>query len=120
MSNLKYSIVYAVIRPEINEQLSVGIILMDDVKTVFRYSENKLMALKSLYTEKEYIFFVELIKGMSDDKSITTEQGINYLNRYSNNLLAVSKLENVELPLTNESSDWMFTQYIDRKVRHIA
>jgi len=120
MSNLKYSIVYAVIRPEINEQLSVGIILMDDTKTVFRYSENKMEALKSLYSEKEYNFFVELIKGMADDKSIATEQGINYLNRYSNNLLAISKLERIDLPLNDNSSEWMFTQYIDRKVRHTA
>ncbi len=117
MNNLKYSIVYAVIRPEINEQLSVGIILMDGTRTVFRYSENKLRAVKALYTEKEYAFFEDLIKGLADDKSITTEQGINYLNRYSNNLLAVSKLENIELPLTEDSTNWMFSQYIDRKTR---
>lgn len=107
MNNIKYSIVYAVIRPEINEQLSVGVIVMDGKETIFRYSENKLNALKSIYSQKEYEFFEGMIKNMANDKSITTTQGIAYLNRYSNNLMAVSKLEDIDLPMTEKSSEWI-------------
>lgn len=31
--------------------------------------------------------------------------------------LAVSKLEGIELPLNEDSTNWMFSQYIDRKTR---
>lgn len=116
-SSTRYSIVYAVIRPEINEQLSVGIILQNEEMTMFRYSENKLHALRVLYTPKEYMFFEGLIKTLHEEPSITTPQGIAYLNRYSNNMLSISTPETIDIPLTADSSEWIFTQYIDRSLR---
>jgi len=116
MSYLINNIVNTVISPETNEQLSVGIILPDDEKTLSRYSENKPMTLKSIYAEEECNFFVELTKGMIDDN--TTEQGLYCLNRCGDDPLAVSRLVNAEFPLTDESSGWTPAQLIDRKVRH--
>ena len=39
---MKYSIIYGVIRPEISEQLSVGIIIVDGDKISVRYSNKKM------------------------------------------------------------------------------
>ena len=50
---MKYSIIYGVIRPEIAEQLSVGIIIVDGDEISVRYSTKKMNVMKALYTENE-------------------------------------------------------------------
>ena len=42
MSDLKYSIIYAEIRPEISEQVSVGLIIVDDEQIDMHYSNNMI------------------------------------------------------------------------------
>lgn len=42
MEELQYSIIYALIRPEIDERVSVGIIFFQDEKIDVRYSNNLL------------------------------------------------------------------------------
>ena len=54
MENLKYSIIYGVIRPEISEQLSIGIIYVDNGNVSVRYSKKKLDVLQELFSEQEY------------------------------------------------------------------
>lgn len=49
MNNLRYSIIYAVIRPEIAECISVGLIFVDGNKIDVRYSQQKLDALSGLF-----------------------------------------------------------------------
>ena len=61
MNNLKYSIIYAVIRSEISEQLSVGLIIVDGDTLEVRYSQKKLNALKTLFSDKEYRFVSRVI-----------------------------------------------------------
>lgn len=117
MCNIKFSIIYAVIRPEINEQLSVGVILVGDEKPKFRYSERKLRAVKELFSPKQYEFFDRMVRGLESSGAIDSIEGINYLIRYSNNMMALSPLQDIDLPLNEETSDWVFTQYIDRSAR---
>ena len=54
MNNLRYSIVYAVIRPEIIERISVGLITIDNNNIHYRYSDAKLKALEQYKNELEY------------------------------------------------------------------
>lgn len=114
MNNIKYSIVYAVIQPELNEQLSVGLIVLDGDKMNYRFSEKKLHAVKDLFTPKEYQVLETLVRNLSNDKSISTLQGISYLSRYSNNLMSFSEPKEINLPYNTETSDWMFTHFVDR------
>lgn len=111
---MKYSIVYAITQPGVNERLSIGIIFMDDENTKFVYSGNKLRALKELFSENEMDFFKKMLNNMATDKSLITEQSINYLCRYSNNLMALSPLQIVDVPMTEESTAWAFKQFVDR------
>lgn len=46
---MKYSIIYAVIRPEISERVSLGLIIVDGDKVDMRYSPEKLDAVFSNY-----------------------------------------------------------------------
>ena len=40
---MRYSIIYAVIRPEISERISVGLIIVDGDKVDVRYSNNLIV-----------------------------------------------------------------------------
>ena len=53
-NNIQYSIIYADIRPEITERLSLGILTIDQDRVKVYYSQKKLGIVKLLYTEKEY------------------------------------------------------------------
>jgi len=53
MGNMRFSIIFAVIRPEISEKVSVGLIIVDGEQLDIRYSRKKLNALQWLFSEKE-------------------------------------------------------------------
>ena len=112
MNNLKYSIIYAVIRSEISEQLSVGLIIVDGNTLEVRYSQKKLNALKTLFSDKEYRFVSRVITSLKKNQSINSVDAVNYLTRYSNNLIAVSPLQNIDVTSTNQNKDWLFKTYV--------
>lgn len=112
MNNLRYSIIYAVIRPEIAERISVGLIFVDDDKVDIRYSKQKLDALKGLFPQKEYEFVSRVVSSMPTNRSINSVNAINYLTRYSNNLIAISPLQSIDITPTEQSKADLFRNYI--------
>lgn len=110
MKNIKYSIIFGVIRSEISERISIGLILMngDEVKIV--YSDEKLNALQQLYSPKEFEFLKRVIHAMPDE--IKTTQAVDYLVRYSNNLITLSQPKTIDLEPTAENEQWLFNNYI--------
>jgi len=110
--NMKYSIIYGVIRPEIAEQLSVGIIIVDGDEISVRYSTKKMNVMKALYTESEYKFLGKVLRSLSKNGSIQSTDVINYLTRYSNNLIAVSKLQTINLEPTKKNKEWLYKNYV--------
>jgi len=112
MDKLRYSIIYAVIRPEISEQVSVGLIIVDGEQVDVRYSRQKLNALQGLFPEKEYKFVSRVISQMKRNKRVNTVEDINYLTRYSNNLISFSPLQNIDVLPTEKSKDWLFRNYV--------
>jgi hypothetical protein len=109
---MKYSIIYAVIRPEITERVSLGLIFVDGDKVDIRYSQQKLDAVRSLFPPKEYEFLSRVVSSMPTDNSINTIEDINYLTRYSNNLIAVSPLQEINIAPTEQSKISLFKNYI--------
>lgn len=120
MNNLKYSIIYAVIRSEISEQLSVGIIIVDGDNVEVRYSQEKLDALRALFSEKKYQFLCRVIKSFNHDGSLSSVKAINYLTRYSNNLIAVSPLQSIDVTSTEQNKEWLFKNYVYDRSRVMA
>jgi len=112
LDNMKYSIIYAVIRPEISERISLGLIFVDGDKVDVRYSQQKLEAIRGLFSPKEYEFLSQVVRSMPTDGSISTVDSINYLTRYSNNLIAVSPLQSIDIAATEQSKDSLFRNYI--------
>lgn len=112
MNKLRYSIIYAVIRPEISEQISVGLIIVDGEQVDLRYSRQKLNALQGLFPEEEFRFLSRVVSQMKRNGKVSTVEDINYLTRYSNNLLAFSPLQDIDMEPTEQSKDWLFRNYV--------
>ncbi|MBR1932443.1 MAG: hypothetical protein IJ841_02005 [Prevotella sp.] len=112
MNNLKYSIIYAVIRPEIAERISVGLIFVDGDRVDVRYSQQKLDALRGLFPKKEYEFVSRVVSAMPTNGSVSSVEAINYLTRYSNNLIAVSPLQSIDIAPTEQSKDRLYANYV--------
>lgn len=112
MDNLRYSIIYAVIRPEISERLSVGLIVVVGDKVDVRYSRQKLNALQSLFPEKEYKFVTRVVNSMKRNQTVNSPDAINYLSRYSNNLITVSPLQTIDVKPTRQSIEKLYKYYV--------
>lgn len=112
MENLQFSIIYAVIRQSISEKLSIGMVILDGNKVDVRYSEDKMKALKYLYPQYKYEFILDTIRGLPDSKAIRGKEDIDYLSRYSNNLISLSPLEKIDLEPTDKNKDWLFKHFV--------
>jgi hypothetical protein len=110
--NFQYSIVYGLLNVETTERLSVGIVYVVDGKTSFQYSDKKMSALKLLMNNSEYTFFDKIVRNMGDNLKSTTPDRINYLSRYSNNMIQFSPLQTIDLEPSKDNQDWVFNTYV--------
>ena len=112
MKRLKYSIIYAVVRPEISEQISVGLIFVEGDKVEMRYSNEKLKALQGLFPEDSYKFISQVIRSMKLKQSEYTVEMINYLTQYSNNKITISPLQPIDIEPTSQNKEKLYKNYI--------
>jgi hypothetical protein len=112
MKKLRYSIIYAVIRPEISEQISVGLIFVDGDKVDMRYSSEKLKALQGLFPEESYYFISRVVRSMGRRQSEYTADTIDYLTRYSNNMISMSPLQSIDITPTEQNKDKLYRNYV--------
>ncbi len=112
-TNLQYSIIYAIIRPEIAEKLSLGVLAISKDKIEVKYSQNKLNVLKMLYTPKEYKFISQVVR--KDLQSIDSVGTLKYLTRYSNNLIAFSPIQSIDTSTSGINADWLYRNYVFNK-----
>lgn len=128
-----FSILFATIRPDIEEKISVGLILVDSNSVFFRYSENKLTIVKELLTLPAFEYLNEILHQISKEangekeklKGVKTESRpisqsfslgyLDYLSRYSNNLLTFSSPKIIDLQTDEQLFERLFKKYIDEK-----
>ena len=118
-NSFKYSIIYTVLRPEISEQISVGLITIDGGKVDIRISTQKLKALRNLFSEKEYRFVSSVVSQLKRNNKINSVEAINYLTRYSNNMIAFSPLQNIEIEPTEQSRNRLYRNYVYSRAHKI-
>lgn len=116
MNTLEYSIIYATIRPEIRERVSVGIIFCQDGKIEVRYSQAKLNAVRQLVSEAEYNYIRRTLVSLSTKNLLASVASIDYLNRYSNNVLTFSDIRKVKMDSPNLSKNKLYEMYVYKKV----
>lgn len=130
-----YSILSLNINPEIDERISVGMLMMCGESVFYHYSRNKLSFIQKLvdkttYTAAhDYLRLVErsvknketidLPKDVLDLKpenkydNILSEPYITYLSRYNNNLISFSKPKFLEVEANETVFRKLFTRLID-------
>ena len=133
--NTFYTILSAVIRPEIDEKLSLGLMLINDRNVSFYVSEKKLSVVKKLVSNnyfkgiKQSIKFIEssFIKTQNNIKETTiyfesnntdkldvfNYKYIDYLSDYNNNVLSFSKPIPIKLDYSESLFKKLFYKYID-------
>lgn len=109
---MEYSIIYALLQPEINERISLGLIIVDRDNIEIQYSEQKLSALSGLCSIEKQEFITKVVKSLQEDGSIRSVSDIDYLSRYSNNLLSLSPLQTIDLEPTIANKQSLFRRYI--------
>lgn len=107
----KFCIIYANLSQETSERLNVGIFAFADGKTFYQYSERKLAALEKLIPAEAYSFYERLVKSI--DVSTLDASRLDYLKRYSNNLFAISEIKDVQMPYSEDTTQWLYRNYVD-------
>lgn len=109
-NSLQYSIIYADIRPEINERLSLGLLIIEQGKVQVMHSEKKLGVLKQLYTPKEFRAITSIVR--RELRRMDSVETLQYLMRYSNNLISFSPIQSIDKAQTNINEDWLYRNYV--------
>jgi hypothetical protein len=126
-----FSIISASIRPEIQEQVAVGLLLVGVDAVHFRFSKNKLSVVKELISQQANKYLKESLKQIAsaaqlenakflglfaDSETIGKTFSLSYLeylSRYSNNLLSFSSPKTIELQANEELFKSLFKKYVD-------
>ena len=109
-NNLQYSIIYAAIRPEIQERLSLGVLTIEQNKVKVYYSQKKLGIVKLLYTPKEYKAISSIVR--KELRELASVETLKYLTRYSNNLISFSPIQSIDKSQANINGEWLYRNYV--------
>lgn len=110
MAQFQYSIVYGLLNIETIERLSLGIIYVDKSNISYRYSQKKLSVLKPILNSNSFRALSKIVASISKEKLESPER-INYLSRYSNNLIQFSPLTTIDLEPTPKNFKWHYETY---------
>jgi len=125
-----YTILSAVIRPEIQEKISIGLLLVSANGLFFLCSKNKLSVVRSLIDNSLYKYLNETIrqidtaieKEKNEKGSIFTdaphhvqfsEGYLSYMNSYSNNLINFSAPLQIEMEADTKLFQFLYNKYVD-------
>ncbi len=128
-----YSIMFTPIRPVINEQVSIALLMVDNKNMFFSYSPEKLSFLNKLIPNDSVKFLRNYLNGINKDikrfqneinndevlvkKSpgyyfSYSEKYLNYLHSYSNNLITFSKPSEISIETNADNFKSLFEKYI--------
>lgn len=125
-----YTIISAVIRPEIQEKISVGLLLVSAGNIHFLWSKNKLSVVRTLIEPPLFKFLTETLRQIEnaiavesadrgslfvhEPNSLQFSEGyISYMNRYSNNLISLSQPIQIDIPADDKLFQFLYHKYID-------
>jgi hypothetical protein len=120
------------IRPEIQEKMSIGFLLVGDGNVFFNFSKNKLSAAKGLLQDAPFKLLRDSIRNMENTALIENNKEdspllindplkrntfsmnyIDYLSRYNNNILSFSSPKKIDIQASGEVFNKLFKKFID-------
>lgn len=123
-----FSIVYLPLRPDLQEKISIGLVMSNSEKNIFKFSDAKLHIIKNLFSSNRYNlvkdYFNNLkneIEPKNDEFKLSldynntnwiNESYFNYLNKYSNNLVVYSKPNKIELDVSLDNFKLLFEKFV--------
>ena len=125
-----YSILSAIVRPEIEEKISIGLLLVSTNEVYFQFSKTKLSAVRTLLDASLYKYLNETIRQIevavlnedsnkntlfaNSNKNIQFSQSyLAYMNNYSNNLINFSAPVEIDLPGDEKLFNFLYNKYVD-------
>jgi len=127
-----YSMLSVQIRPEIQEKMSIGFLLVGDGNVFFNFSKNKLSAAKGLLQDAPFKLLRDSIRNMENTALIENNKEdspllindplkrntfsmnyIDYLSRYNNNILSFSSPKKIDIQASGEVFNKLFKKFID-------
>ena len=126
-----YSILFAPIRPNLSEQLSIGLMLKGEQGSFFALSSNKLSVVKNLLPEPAFKLLKTSLKNITEEfdahnnssdtlfadnnvfEKLFSEQYLNYMSDYNNNLITFTPATSIKLPNSKETFEALFKKFVD-------
>lgn len=128
-----FSILSIVSKPEIGEHIAIGILLVAKGDVFLKISKRKMNIAKKLVDEPVFSYIqdclldlrkdVGSLSGLRENESLFNEQVfasgkyssgyLEYMGRYSNNVLAFSSPKQIDKDADNELLDILYRKYID-------
>jgi len=121
-----YSILYCTIRPNLDERVSIGLFIGNEMACRFEYSIEKLSIVKGLFSESAFemvkISLKSLRKLTVESKSdflnpyrgaaTVNSKYFSYLSKYANNLITYSEPRAIDVDLNESNFDRLFGKFI--------
>lgn len=131
----QYSILSILIRPEIQEKITIGFLLMDEEKLFFEYSKRKLGIAKNLLSDNAFKSLKDALNNIQSTANIQYSKDgfanlnpktanifnksyIEYLSRYNNNILSFTSPKSIELEVSATIFSKLYQRFIDNTVIH--
>ena len=128
-----YSIVYANIRPSVDERVSIALLLRDEESIIFKYAPKKLDFLRAILSGEAFSLLQTCVKNLDQyianpeqvnrsygyslaiepfNQRFLEESYVSYLSTYGNNLLSFSPPKAIEVAVNQEVFTTLFTKYV--------
>lgn len=128
-----YSIVYANIRPSVDERVSIALLLRDENTLLFKHAPKKLDFLKAILSAEAFSLLQTCVKNLDqyigNPEQVNKQHGysmaiepfsqrfleegyVSYLSTYSNNLLSFSAPKAIDVAVNDGVFTKLFTKYV--------
>lgn len=124
-----FSIIYLTLNANLNEKISIGLLMSDGERSIFKVSNPKMNVIKGLVPQQNFNVLKSYFKNINyaimpkiNDYELDVKQNVSskwlnesyfsYLHRYSNNLVSFSEPRTIELSLNEDSFKKLFSKYI--------
>lgn len=131
----QYSILSVLIRSEIQEKISIGLLLFDNNEVFFSYSRKKLNASKYLLSNSSFKILKDILENIerkieADNSNYSEKKGfkifqnkvfdntfsssyVSYLSRYSNNVISFTNPKEIHLDVSSLNFKKLYIKYVD-------
>lgn len=124
-----FSIIYLPLNSNLQEKISIGLVMSNGEKSIFKISNPKLHVIKGLISSNRFSILKNYFNNIMNEvepkvdefrlniKSDISNNWFNesyfsYLNRYSNNLVIYSEPRNIDMDVSLESFKAIFNKYV--------